>query len=192
MQHPWWRYVLQICLWFIVTSWVMGCVSKNRLKSNSKKKSKTLSHPASTFFIGCFGFVFFAGISILSNVYANKTTSIWTTLTFVTFALIATIVIADYFLARHEISESGINFGKMTGTRGYIQWSDLESVEFSSVMQWFKLKSNDGQIAHISSMLSGLPEFARLIIKNAPSTAISADTRVVLEETAKGSLPQLW
>ena len=169
-----------------------GLLIQKRLKSDSKRKSKTLSHPTSTFLIGAFGFVFFAGISILANVYSNKSTSILTTITFVTFALIATIVIADYFLARHEISESGINFGKMTGFRGFIQWAELKSVEFSSVMHWFKLKSHDGQVARISTILNGLPEFAQYILNHARSTAISATTKVVLEETASGSPPQLW
>ncbi|MFM9835502.1 MAG: hypothetical protein ACKVOA_05310 [Methylophilaceae bacterium] len=192
MSYPWWRYVLQVCLWLIAMALLMGYLSRSRLKSSKAKNGKNLFHPNSTLVIGAVCFVFFAGITILSNVYSNKTTSVWTTATFVSFAVIAVVVIADYFLARHEVSELGINFGKMTGLRGYIKWAELERIEYSYLTQWFKLKSTDGQVARISVLLTGLPEFARLALKNAPASAIDDSTRAFLEEVSKGKPPQLW
>lgn len=191
MNRPWWAYVLQWTVWGIVMSLVMGWLARNRLKSRPQADAKKLVHPASTLGIGIAGFVFFAGIAVLSNVYRNSTTTWWTTAGFLGFALMAVITIAEYFLARHEVSESGINYGTLLGRRGEMRWSELEQVRYSPLLNWFRLKSRTGQVAHISEMLIGLPEFARLVLQHVPPNSIEPSTKFLLEDLANRIQPQL-
>jgi hypothetical protein len=64
-----------------------------------------LVHPPSTLIIGVVVFLFFAGIATISNVFANKTVTWWTTAVFVGFALLSLAMVADYFLGHHQVSE---------------------------------------------------------------------------------------
>jgi hypothetical protein len=41
-------------------------------------------------------------------------------------------------------------------------------------------------------MLVGLPEFARAALARVPAHAIDAETRAILEATARGELPAVW
>jgi hypothetical protein len=107
-------------------------------------------------------FCFFAGIAVISNVYANATTTWLTTTVFVGFALLALPIVGDYFAARHEVSEEGLRYGRLFGSGGQIRWADLKSVRFSAAMKWFRLESQSGTVVRISVMLMGLPVFAQL------------------------------
>ena len=71
-------------------------------------------------------FLFFAGIAVISNVYANATTTWLTTTVFVGFALLALPIVGDYFAARHEVSEEGLRYGRLFGAGGQIRWADLK------------------------------------------------------------------
>jgi hypothetical protein len=183
---------LQWIVWFVVMTLVMGWLARNRLRARPLSDSRRLVHPPSTLLVGLVVFLFFAGIAVVSNVVANRTTTWWTTTFFSGFALLSLTMVADYFLARHEMSEDGLSYGSMTGRRGYLRWSDLRRVNYSSGMKWFRLETRSGAVARISAMLVGLPEFARLLLTHAPGDAISPDTLPVLEATAAGHPPPVW
>ena len=57
--------------------------------------ARRLHHPISTLIIGVAGFLLFAAIALVSNVFANSTTSWWTTAIFVGFALLALPILPD-------------------------------------------------------------------------------------------------
>jgi len=171
---------------------VMGWLARNRFKARPQSDAWRLVHSTSTLALGIVCFAFFAGIAVVSNVYPNRTTTWWTTTLFVGFALMAVPMIADYFLARHDVSESGISYGRLTGRRGNLKWSELRSVRYAPVMKWFRLESRSGQVARISAMLMGLPEFARLVLQHAPAEAIESSTKPILEATASGYPPPIW
>ena len=59
-------------------------------------------------------------------------------------------------------------------------------------MKWFTLDRASGGRVRVSAMLTGLPEFARLVLVHAPPAAIDEATRGVLEETAAGRPPAIW
>ena len=151
-----------------------------------------LAHPPSTLIMGLVCFGFFASVTVISNVYANKTTTWWTTTAFVFFALSSVPMIYDYFIARHRVSEDGLAYRKFTGVAKYLRWSDLKAVRYAPGMKWFRLETRSGDVARISVMLMGLPEFARLLLTHAPRAAIDDKALPVLEATAVGQVPSVW
>jgi hypothetical protein len=116
----------------------------------------------------------------------------WTTAIFTGFALLSLPLIADDFLARHEVCEEGLSYSRLTGRRGYLKWSEPRRVRYAPAMKWFGLETASGDVARISAMLVGLPEFASLLLAHAPSQAIEADTSPILRATAAGQPPPVW
>jgi hypothetical protein len=169
----------------------MGWVAGSRFKTRPHPDSRRLVHPPSTLIIGVVVFLCFAGIAIISNVFPNKTVTWWTTAVFVGFALLSLPMVADYFLGHHHLSEEGLSYGRLTGRRGYLRWADLRRVKYAPAMKWFRLETQSGDVARISAMLIGLPEFARLLLSHAPPHAIDGETLVILQATADGNPPSV-
>ena len=155
--------------------------------------ARTLTHPPITLIVGLLCFGFFAGLVIVSNVYRNETTTWWTTAIFAGFALLSIPVVVDYFRVRHRLSDDGLAYRTLlTGTRKYLRWSDVRAVRYAPGMKWFRLETHSGDVARLSVMLMGLPEFARLVLEHAPENAIESRTRPVLQATADGHPPSVW
>lgn len=172
---------------------VMGWLARSRLRSPPQRESGTLRHPASTLAVGLVCATFFFGIAVVSNTIGkNSTTTIWTTLCFVFFGLMSLPMIADYLFARHQVSDTGIEYGRMFGQRGKLLWSDVHAVKFSDVMKWFVLEQRTGSPVRISAMLMGLPEFAKVLLSHVPPQVIDNRTRALLEETRAGNPPRIW
>jgi hypothetical protein len=136
--------------------------------------------------------VFFASIAVISNVFANNTTTWWATTLFIGFALVSSVMIADYFLARHEVSEEGVHSRRLTGTRRTLRWSDIRRVTYAPTMKWFRLEDQSGDVARVSAMLIGLPEFAKVLLAHTPPGVIDAETLPILVATAAGNPPPVW
>ena len=170
----------------------MAWVARSRGRTRPASDAHRLHHPPSTLIIGIAGFLFFAAIAVVSNVYANATTHWWTTAIFVGFALLALPVLGDYFAARHEVSEEGLRYGRLLGAGGYMRWAELTNVHFSDAMKWFRLESKSGEVVRISVMLMGLPSFAQLLLAHTPAGAIDRQTLPVLQNTAEGNPPSVW
>jgi len=192
MSEPWWGDVVQWAIWGILMTIIMGWVAKSRHKRRPLSDGRQLAHPPSTLIIGLVGFIFFAGIAVISNVFANETTTWWTTAIFVGFAVLSVPMIADYFFARHELSEEGLSYGRMNGSRGNLRWSDIRRVKYSQSLKWFRIETSAGAVARVSAMLIGLPEFAKLLLAHTRPTAIDPETLRILKETAAGNPPSVW
>jgi hypothetical protein len=193
MSQEWWTPIVQWSLWGIVMAIVMGWVARSRLRGRPLAERRTLRHPLSTLLIGIVVGVFFFGIAIISNtVGKNATTTLWTTSLFLAFGLASLPLIADYFFARHRVSEAGIEYGRMLGQRGSLLWTDVQRIRFAYVMKWFVLERRSGTPVRISAMHMGLPEFARLALLRAPAQSIDQETRIILEETRDGRPPSVW
>ena len=183
---------LQWTLWAIIMSLVMGWVARSRMRPRPACRDQQLRHPVSTLIIGLAGFLLFAAIAVISNVFSNKTTSWWTTAIFLGFALLALPVVGDYFAARHEVSREGLLYGRLLGDGGFLCWDELSSVRFSSSMKWFRLETQSGTVVRVSVMLMGLPVFAQMILAYARSAAIDPTTQMILHATAEGNPPSVW
>jgi len=187
-----WGSFVQWGVWGIVMAVVMAWIARSRLRTRPESNARRLVHPRSTLVIGLVCFLFFGAIAVISNVLANNTTTWWTTTVFIGFALVSLLLVADYFVARHEVSEEGMSYGRLLGSRRFLKWSDLRFVRYAPVMKWFRLETRSGDVARISAMLIGLPEFARLILANAPAEAIEPGTLPILQATAHGNPPPVW
>ena len=171
---------------------LMGWVARSRLRDRPEADRHLLRHPASTLILGIVGAVLFFGAAIVSNtVGKNSTSTIWTTLTFVGLGCASSLAIADYFRARHRVSDSGIDFGRMLGERGRLRWADLRRVHHASFMKWFVLEGRSGTKVRVSFMLLGLPEFARLVLQHVPREVIEPDTLDLLQAAEQGQLPDI-
>jgi hypothetical protein len=56
-------------------------------------------------------------------------------------------------------------------------------VRYTPLMKWFRLETQSGNVARVSVMLMGLPEFAGLLLQNAPQGAIAAGTVIFRRRT---------
>jgi hypothetical protein len=183
---------LQWTLWGLLMSLVMGWVARSRSRPRPAGAARRLQHPISTLIIGVAGFLLFAAIAVISNVFANATTSWKTTTIFVGFALLALPILGDYFAARHEVSDEGLRYGRLFGPGGYMRWTEVKCVRFSETMKWFRLESQSGKVVRLSVMLMGLPTFAQLLLAHAPPQSIERNTLPVLQTTAEGNPPSVW
>jgi hypothetical protein len=183
---------LEWTLWGLLMSLIMGWVALSRARPRAADSARRLQHPTSTLIIGLTCFLLFTAIAIVSNLFANATTTWWTTAIFVGFALLALPVLGDYFAARHEVSEEGLRYGRLLGSGGNIGWTELKSVQFSEAMKWFRLESKSGKVVRISVMLMGLPTFAQLLLAHAPLESIEKTALTVLQMTAEGNPPSVW
>ena len=186
------RVWLQWMLWGLLMSLVMGWVARSRKRTRPAGSAQRLQHPTSTLVIGLACFLLFAALAVISNVFANATTSWKTTTVFVGFALLALPVLGDYLAARHEVSEEGLRYGRLIGSGGYMPWTELKSVRFSEAMKWFRLESQSGKVVRLSVMLMGLPRFAQLLLVHAPRQSIEKNTLPLLQTTAEGNPPSVW
>ena len=193
MAAPAWASALQWVLWMVVMGAVMGWLGRSRLRNRPARDARMLAHPASTFIVGFVSLAFFAGIAVVSNVYGNSTTTWWTTAIFVAFAVLSALMILEYLVVKHEVSEGGLRYTRLfVWSRRYLRWSDLRGVRYAPAMKWFRLESRRGDVVRVSAMLMGLPEFARLLLAHSPQGVIDADSRLVLEATAAGNPPSMW
>lgn len=191
-DSAWWVSAIQWTLWAVVMALVMGWLGRSRVRRRPIQEATKLAHPPSTLIMGLVCFGFFAAIAIISNVVPNKTTTWWTTAIFVGFAAMSAPMVIDYFMVKHEVSEEGLAYRKLVGTRKFLQWSELRSVRYAPVMKWFRLETKSGAVARISVMLMGLPEFAHQLLKHAPAESVDANTLQILQATAEGNPPSVW
>ena len=71
------------------------------------------------------------------------------------FGAAAVYCFAEYFLVRGTYDDRGIEFyTPWTGLKAE-KWEDLQSAEFSALMNWYVLKFHDGKTIRLSNMLSG-------------------------------------
>jgi hypothetical protein len=192
IEKPLAARAIQWLVWAIFMLAVMRWMARSRNRPRPPAEERVLSHPRSTLIMGLVCFVFFAGAAIVSNVFRNHTTTWWTTSIFVGFALLSFPMISDYFIARYMVSEDGLAYRKITGSARYLRWSELRYVRYATGMKWFRLETQSGEVARISAMLMGLPEFARLLLANTPKDAIDSDALPVLQATAGGDAPSVW
>jgi hypothetical protein len=191
-NHEWWVRILKGAVWIVAMTIVMGWIARSRTKDRKNKNPNTLTPPRSLLIIGLICFLLFGGVAVFSNVYSNGTETWWTTAGFAGVALAGLAIVIDYVIARHQVSDSGLWYGRWFGSRRSLQWSELRTVRYAPLTKWFRLETTNGEVARISAYLTGLPEFARLVLKHAPSDSIEEETLSILQATAHGNPPPVW
>jgi hypothetical protein len=183
MQHPWWVSLLRALVTVAIVTLLMKRILQAQQKRWSDEETGVVRHQPWVLITGLAGAILFFGLAIFSNTWGkNATTSIWSTLAFVGFGSLSLSFIADYFFARHRVTEKGIDYGGMFGRRGSMDWSEVKQVSFSPNKGWFVLESQSGAKARISLLLSGLKEFARLTLEHVPHEKIAPEARIMLRQ----------
>jgi hypothetical protein len=188
-HESWIRILTGVPMWFVVMTILMGWVARSRMKD---KHPNTLRMPSSYLIIAIVGFLLFGGTAVLSNVYSNGTETWRTTTGFIAFALMAFVLVMECLVRRHQLTESGLRYGRWFGSSRDLRWSELRSVRYAPFKQCFRLEATSGEVAWIAACLMGLPEFARLVLSHAPSESIEDETKEILQATADGNPPPLW
>ncbi|WP_416761999.1 hypothetical protein ACNI65_06880 [Roseateles sp. So40a] len=153
----------------------------------------SMRHPLSTLVTGMLSAAFFfwlAAVSAVSGKHAVAT--LGTAVCFVALGLMALPMVVDYFRARHLLSEDGLDAGRRLSGRVSLKWAEVRRVRFSPTMKWFVLEDAAGAKVRVSTGLSGLPDFARLVLEHVPETALDARTRRLLGEARAGRRPRVW
>ncbi|TXH77398.1 MAG: hypothetical protein E6Q88_01395 [Lysobacteraceae bacterium] len=192
-DRPWWATALQWSLWWIAMIAVMGWLGRARLKPRPVHEAGSLRHPRATLIIGLVTFGFFAALTVLSNLFPNDTATWWTTAIFVGFALMGVPLIIEYVYARHAVSAAGLSYWTYFGGAKFMAWDTLREVRFTHAMRWFRVENSSGDVARLSVMLIGLPDFAAALLEYAPDTTVIDDeTLAILQATAAGHPPPAW
>jgi hypothetical protein len=109
---------------------------------------------------------------------------------FAAFGALALLLILGSVRVWHVLTADGLEFGRLLGRRGSLRWRDVTRLTYSKGMQWFRIETASGEVVRISAILTGLPEFARVVLAQVPSYAIDADAREALQAyTIKGGSP---
>ena len=181
---------VQWILWVLIMTLVMWWVSRSQTRARPKADQQLLQIPSSALVLALVCALFFFGLAIISNTIGkNETTSIWTTLIFVGFGVLSLFLIAEYFFARHRVFDQGMTYGRMLGQRGVFQWSEVAHIKYAPYMRWFVIKLHSGKTVRVSSLVMGLPEFARLVLLHVPKQAMNEETRAFFEEIEERGLP---
>ena len=187
--NTWWS-ALGGALGVVLTALIIAALGRSRERATPDADSR-LSHPPGLLWIGVLCFALFAGLAIVSNLFANSTTTWWTTLVFVALALLGALLIVEYWRVDHAMDDSGLHYRGLFVPRFTLPWQEIQSVRYSTLARWFVLRSSRGKTARISILLRGLPAFARRVLHDAPNAALDAPTRALLREIAQGRLPPL-
>lgn len=191
-DRVWWASALQWTLWWIAMFAVMGWLGRSRLKPRPASEARTLRHSRGILILGLVCFGFFSALTVISNVFPNETVTWWTTAIFVGFALMGVPLVIEYYKVRLELSEQGMVYWTYLRGRRTLRWEDVREVRFSPAMRWFRLETRNGEVARVSAMLIGLPEFANLLLAHVPAEAVDEQTLALLRATAVGALPPVW
>jgi Bacterial PH domain len=183
---------LQWGVWALVMGAVMGWLARARSRPRAAQETHTLAHPRSTLIIGLVCAGFFAVLAVWSAILPGRTGSPLISLFFLAFAALGIPLILDYRNARHRLTPDGLRFGRLFGGGGQARWEDVRQIRFSQSAKWFRMDLADGRVIRISAMLQGLPEFAAAALAQVSPAAVDADTRALLEATARGDLPRVW
>ena len=143
--------------------------------------------------IGALSAAFFFWLAAVSfTTGKHPAATLGTTLCFIVLGLMALPMVADYFFARHLLSDDAIDFGRRFGGRGVMRWSEVQRIRFSPTMKWFVLEDRSRRKARISASLNGLPEFARIALARTSPEALDPKTRRLLSEASLGRRPRVW
>jgi hypothetical protein len=191
-KGPWWAVAIQWLAWWLLVALVLGWLARTRLSERPQSDHLVLEHPRSTLVIGMVCSGFFLALAFLSWAFPGKDGSGTISLTFLGFAALGVPIIAEYFRVRHRLDPGGLRYSPLISRSGFLPWSSVARVRYSNLGKWFRLEAADGTVVRVSIMLTGLPEFARTVLREVTESRIDDGTRSVLERTAAGFPPSIW
>lgn len=193
MHEFWFSSIAQGLFWvvsmFVVTRWL----GRSRLRARPPAESGNMVQPVGIVLLGLTLLLMMVGIMIGSFVWPDADPMpLWAYLIVVVMIALSLYVIADYYFARHVISDAGMEYGRALGRRARFGWDEVRQVGFNKHMNWYLITLASGVPVRISVMLMGQPEFAKAVLRHVPAARIDATTRTMLYEASNGKLPPVW
>jgi hypothetical protein len=151
-----------------------------------------LAQPKKTLVVGIVGLLMF-GLCALDSYLNRGRRADWDKVAiFGAFSLFSLLCVADYFIARHEVSDTGLRYRRITGQSGYVHWSDVRWVSYAQSLRWFRLVTHTGEVVHISAFVTALPAFAKHLLAHISKQDIDPKALIILERAAVGNVAALW
>ncbi len=192
MIPGWLSALAQALFWIAGMTLTMRWLARSRLQARPASDADHLRQPRSMLAIGIVGIVFCVGVMVAFTIWPDDTTNAWLYVFFGGFTLLPLYIVADYYYARHDVSEAGMDFGRPNGRRLAFRWDEVERVRHARSAGWFRIRLRSGEVVRVSVMLMGLPAFANKVLRHVPAARIDKDARALLQDAASGKLPGIW
>ena len=193
MSHrPFWVSFIQWTLYGLAMWGIASWLGRARKKHVVTGGEVVMTYPPAALIVALICVGLFGAGTVLSLLASAKNAPWWTSAIFGGFLLASLHSLADCWLAKYRLSEEGLEYVSVFSGKRIFRWNELQSLRYAPNMRWFKLENSQGQVARISVMMTGLPEFARLLMERARNVDIDAATIPVLEQTARGEPPSIW
>lgn len=174
------RQLIQWLAFAIIFGMVMGWLRRSSASPRPVAEAHILCYPRTVRVIGVVATLFFCSLVILSNVYANETSTWLTTGIFSGFAIMSLYIVLASYYERYELTDEGIIYRTVRKRRGLLAWRDVVEVGYSNWLSAFKLQSHTGKTINLSIMLMGMDVFARHALERIPF-AMNEEIRTMLE-----------
>jgi hypothetical protein len=137
------------------------------------------------------GGLFFLTIAIFSQILPGIDShgrpaerSLLILLGFLGFAMLGVFLYVVWAFDRVTIAPDRLVYRTVLG-RGQVPWGDIAHVGYSRPNAWFLVRTMGGRTARISDMMTGVPEFARMMIRQVPVERVDPDAYAILELAAQ-------
>ena len=192
-SQPFWTQVIQWTIFGLVMGALGKWLGNARMAARPGSDSRVLSHPRTTLVIGVvctavgLAFVVLPAILVREGTVAGGVVLVFAPILFG-----SAMMIREYYIVRVEVSETGMTWRKLSGARKALAWKDVKSVRYSNALKWFRVEAANGDVARLSAMLMGLPQFAQMAWDHAPAQAFDEFTMQTIQQTARGNPPSVF
>ncbi|RZA31830.1 MAG: hypothetical protein EOP92_29190 [Lysobacteraceae bacterium] len=192
MMPEWLAPVAQALFWVVTMTLLMRWLGRSRQRGHPTSDGKRVRHPPGILAVGVITLLFFVGVVGTASIWPDDGVNVWFYAFFAGMILMSAYIVADYYYARHVLTEDGMDFGRPTGRRVAFRWSEVRTVRFSTMWNWFRIELQSGEVVHVSAMMMGLPALAREVLRQVPEARIDRGAFKLLENAAKDVLPPVW
>jgi len=193
MERSWLAILAQIVFWVVAMTLMTRWMARSRLRDDIDGDGMQLRHPAPTLCIGLAATMFSVGVFMAAFTWAEDLAVLFAGVLFGTgMVALSLSLVADYYLARHRVDAHGMHYGRMSGQRSAFAWSEVQRVNFSEGMNWYRITLQSGATVRVSGLMMGLPVFASHVLEHVPANRIDATARGKLDDAAQGKLHRLW
>lgn len=184
-------------LWFPAMAFFVAYLARVRLLRPAGLEPGELRHPWTTLALGIGGVLLFCGFALViflvgPEEFGGQRQQRGMIAIFLGGSTLGIPLVAEYYRGRHRVTDEGLRFQPLLRRGGFLKWSDVRRVRYSQVNKWFRLDGRSGEVARVSVLLIGLPEFARMLLDRASPEAIDVSAMPFLTATRDGHPPSIW
>lgn len=184
--RPWWVIALQWGLWALAMLAMFALVARSRANPPATTAEGVVLRATPVMgWAGLIGAVFLAVLAVWSVLAPARNQ--WVAVVFVAFAMASATTALSYAYVRHVVTPTGLRFRTFSAGSGFLPWRDVSAVTYQPLTSWYALESAERRTVRVSTLVRGLPAFARAVLDSAPPEALLSDVRARLTEIVGGS-----